>query len=209
MDQTSKNSPPNVTRANMRKGFTLIEMIVAIGVFTTSVLIIVGSLIMLNNASRKARTERIATDNLSAAIDSMSRSMRMGTQFHCGCTAPFDVPLDCPMTDALGGGGSQCIAFEGQGGDKESSADQIVFRLSGGRLQRSTASGALSPTDTYIDMTAPEINITDLKFYLRGSSPAIDQPVVTMNLRGRSVGQAKTATDFNLQTTIAPRTPNF
>ncbi len=190
-------------------GFTLIEMIVAIGVFTISVLIIVGSLIMLDNASRKARTERIATDNLSAAIDSMSRSMRMGKTFHCGCTAPFDTPLDCPMTDTLGGGGSQCIAFEGQGGDSSSPADQIVFRLSGGHLQRSTQGGALLPTDSYLDMTAPEITITNLNFYLRGSLPAVDQPVVTMNMQGKAGAQVKTATDFNLQTTIAPRTPNF
>lgn len=193
----------------MKRGFTLIEMIVAIGVFMISVLIIVGSLIMLNNASRKARTERIATDNVSAAIDSMSRSMRMGTTFHCGCTPPFDGALDCPMTDALGSGGSQCIAFEGQGGDKTSPNDQIVFRLSGGHLQRSTQGGALLPTDTYLDMTAPEIDITNLNFYLRGSLPTIDQPVITMNIRGRSGARVNLATDFNLQTTVAPRTPNF
>lgn len=193
-------------------GFTLVEMIVAMGVFTLSMLIIVGSLVSLNNASRKARTERIATDNLSAAIDSMARSMRMGTSFHCGCGGAGDPTfptgtLDCPM-DAFGGGGAQCIAFEGQSGTSNPN-DQIVFRFFNGHLQRSTQGGALLPVNTYLDMTAPEIVVTNLKFYLRGSAASVDQPVITMNIRGKSGVQAKTTTDFNLQTTISPRTPNF
>jgi hypothetical protein len=179
-------------------------MIVAIGIFMVSMLIIVGSLVSLNNASRKARTERIVTDNLSAAMDSMTRSIRMGTSFHCGCAGSFDTPSDCPMSDTLGNGGDQCLAFEGQSGSSVTAADQIIFKLSGGRLQRSTNGGI-----SYLDMTAPEISITNLKFYLRGSTVDEDQPIITMNIRGKSGAHAKTMTDFNLQTTIAPRTPNF
>ncbi len=85
-------------------------MIVAIGVFMISVLIIVGSLVTLTNASRKARTERITTDNLSAALDSMTRGIRMGTAFHCGA-APFNTPQDCVMSDVLGAGVGQPLAF--------------------------------------------------------------------------------------------------
>jgi hypothetical protein len=147
-------------------------------------------------------------DNLSAAIDSMSRSMRMGTSFHCGCevtAAAYALTKDCavPM-DTSGNGGERCIAFEGQGGNPLSIADQIVFQLSGGHLQRSTNGGT-----TYIDMTAPEIAITNLKFFLRGSTSAVDQPVISMLIRGKSGVKASSMTDFNLQTTIAPRTPNF
>lgn len=191
---------------NSTTGFTLIEMIVAIGVFMVSVLIIVGSLVSLNNASRKARTERIAMDNLSAAIDSMSRSVRMGTSFHCGCgdpTTPGDTtfpatPRDCPLNYVFPNdtGGDQCLAFKGQSGD------QIVFQLANGRIQRSINGAA------YLDMTAPEILITNLKFYLRGSAQG-DQPMVSVMMRGKTGVQAKTATAFNLQTTIVPRTPNF
>jgi type II secretory pathway pseudopilin PulG len=215
MHRSLKNLYPNKRhrygKASLTAGFTLVEMIVAIGVFMISVIIIVGSLISLNNASRKARTERIAMDNLSAAIDSMSRSMRMGTSFHCGCGGGGDPTFptgtrDCSMTDTLGSGGAQCIAFEGQGGSSASPNDQIVFRLFGGHLQRSTQSGALN---SYLDMTAPEITITNLNFYLQGSTAATDQPAIIMTIRGRAGARAQTATEFNLQTSIAPRTPNF
>lgn len=204
MYQSLKNLSSCISYSTRNRGFTLVEMIVSIGVFTISVLIIVGSLISLDNASRKARTERIATDNLSAALDSMARSIRMGTVFHCGCAGSFNTRLDCPMTDAVGGGGGQCLAFEGQFGSSLTPNDQIVFRLSGGRLQRSTNGGG-----AYLDMTAPEMTITNLKFYLTGSAAVIDQPVVIMNIRGKAGAQAKTMTDFNLQTTLAARTPNF
>lgn len=68
-----------------QQGFTLIEMIVASSVFIIIMLIVVGGLISLNNESRKSRSIRLVTDNLSAAIDSMSRAVRMGSYYHCGC----------------------------------------------------------------------------------------------------------------------------
>jgi type II secretory pathway pseudopilin PulG len=210
MHRSLKNLYPNKRhrygKASLTAGFTLVEMIVAIGVFMISVIIIVGSLISLNNASRKARTERIAMDNLSAAIDSISRSVRMGTSFHCGCgdpTTPGDTtfpatPRDCPLVYLFPNdtGGDRCLAFKGQGGD------QIIFRFFNGRIQRSINAAP------YLDMTAPEITITNLKFYLRGSAQG-DQPVISMMMRGASGVKKTIVTDFHLQTTVVPRTPNF
>lgn len=191
-----------------KRGFTLIEMIVATSVFIISVLIIVGSLVSLNNASRKARAIRIATDNLSAAIDSISRNVRMGTTFHCGCGGVGDPTFptgvrDCPMLDNLGNGGARCLAYEGQSGTG-GAGDQIVYRLSGGKIQRSTDSGV-----TYLDMTAPEIRVTDFKFFVQGIAKSEDQPVITMLMRGDTGVTPTTKTVFNLETTINPRTPNF
>ena len=199
-------------RGETQAGFSLIEMIVSISIFLIAILIIIGALISLSDASRKARSIRVVTDNLSAALDSMSRNIRMGGYYHCGCgspTTPGDTtfpnsPRDCPMTDNLGGGGDACFAFEGQYGDPTNVNDQIVYRLYGNRIQRSTDSGA-----TFKNLTAPEINISSLRFYVYGTTPAQDQPMVTMLLRGAASTSIRTATDFNVQTTISGRTPNF
>lgn len=193
-------------------GFSLIEMIVSMSIFLIAILIIIGALISLTDASRKARSVRVVTDNLSAAMDSMSRSIRMGGYYHCGCgdpTTPGDTtfpasPRSCPMTDTQGGGGDRCLAFEGQQGNSGISTDQIVYRLYNNRIQRSTDGGA-----TFLDLTAPEINISSLLFYVYGTQTNQDQPVVTMVLRGTASTTARTATDFNIQTTISARTPNF
>ena len=187
-----------------KRGFTLLEMIVATALFLVAMLIIIGSLISLNDASRKARTIRVATDNLSAALDSMSRSIRMGTSYHCGCNAPFDTPANCPMTTALGAGGEVCFAFEGQHGATGNSGDQVVYRLSNGRIQRSKDGGV-----SYLDLTAPEITIDTLRFFAGGTEQNANQPYVTMVIQGKAPLTAKTTTTFNIQTTIGQRTPNF
>ncbi len=200
---------------NTTSGFTLLEMIVAVSVFIVAILIIIGSLVSLNEESRKARTVRIVTDNLSAAVDSMSRNIRMGSSYHCGCgvsgvpSTPGDAtfptaPRNCAMTDTLGNGGDVCMAFEPEAGLTSTSSDQVIYRLSGNRIERSTDGGV-----SYLPLTAPEIKITDLHFYVYGTSPTVDQPVVTMTVRGTAALSVKTTTDFNIQTTIDARTPNF
>ena len=188
-------------------GFTLIEMIVATGIFTIVMLIVVGSLISLNNESRKSRSIRLVTDNISSAIDSMSRNMRMGAYFHCGCAGSVgypDAPLDCPLSDNLGNGGDQCFAFESQFGDQGVSTDQYVYRLFNHRIQRSKDGGAI-----FIDLTAPEITINDLRFFTFGSALDTHQPVVTVFIRGTASVTPRVATEFNIQTTLGSRTPNY
>ncbi|OGZ12021.1 MAG: hypothetical protein A2942_02235 [Candidatus Lloydbacteria bacterium RIFCSPLOWO2_01_FULL_50_20] len=179
-------------------------MIVAIGIFLTALLIILGALVAINNAARKMRSERVVADNLSAAIDSMSRNIRVGSNLHCGCDADTTTPKDCPMSDTLGGGGDMCIAFESQLGDPGDNGDQIIYKLSGTGIERSTDNGA-----TYLPLTAPELNISTFKFYVFGSATALDQPVVTMIIRGTASTNARTMTKFDVQTTVNVYTPKL
>lgn len=187
-----------------RKGFTLIEMIVSIGVFLTGFLIILGALVSIDNAARKTRATRIVMDNLSAAIDSMSRTIRVGSRFNCGCAGNIWEPNSCPATDQLGAGGGTCLAFEGQHGNPLDNGDQIVYRLSAGRLERSINSGV-----DYLPLTAAELHISTFRFYVYGTDVNMDQPVATIVIRGAASTTAKTTTKFDVQTTIAAYTPNI
>ena len=192
----------NFVGKKSKSGFSLIEMIVATTIFIIAMLIIVGALISLNNAARKARSVRLVVDNVDAAIDSMSRNIRMGSEFHCGCEvdpAQYSVLKDCdaPM-DAQGGGGDACFAFQSQRGEK------IVYQLTSGHIQRSNDGGA-----TFLDLTAPEITINSLRFFVYGTTINEDQPVVTMLIRGVAQLTTKTSTDFDIQTTIGARTPHY
>ena len=59
------------TVKNKKSGFTLIEMIISVGVFSVVMLISVGSLVLANDAFRKTRLLRNAVENASITLEGM------------------------------------------------------------------------------------------------------------------------------------------
>lgn len=200
-----------------KRGFTLVEIIVATAIFTMVVTIAVGALTQLNKTSREARAMRVIMDNANSAIDSMARTVRMGIRFDGGCAA------DCVCTGATantvrdtakiditnpGGTGNTCLRFYGpstSGGPME----EVKYHYNSAKksVERSVNSAA------WQDMTASELQVTDMRFYVNGTrygGAGIegDQPVITMLMRGTAKVSA-TSRDFTVQTTITPRTPNL
>ena len=64
-------------------GFTLIEMIVSLGVFSVVVTISVGALLILIASNRQLQEEQSVLSNLAFALDSMTREIRTGSQYYC------------------------------------------------------------------------------------------------------------------------------
>ena len=63
------------------KGFTLIEMMVAVSLFTVVMLVSVGSLLALIDASKRAQGIQSVMNNLNVALDGMVRALRMGQKY--------------------------------------------------------------------------------------------------------------------------------
>lgn len=181
------------------RGFTLVELLVSIAIFSLVMMIAVGSLLTMTEASRKAQALKSVMNNLNFAVESMSRMIRVGTTYHCGVVGSIGVAQDCTS-------GSSYIALEQSDGDLDSLADQVIFRLLEGRIERSTDGGA-----SFVPITADEVVIEDLKFYVVGSAPGPDtvQPKVVMTVRGYASISERTRTDFDLQTTITQRLPDI
>ena len=59
-------------------------MIVAVGLFSLVMLVSVGALLSLTGANRKAQALQSVMNNLNIALDGMVRSIRMGSDYHCG-----------------------------------------------------------------------------------------------------------------------------
>ena len=98
------------------RGFTLVEMIVAVALFAVVMLVSTGALLALVGANRKAQGLQSVMNNLNIALDGMIRSIRMGTAYRCGNSAPSDP--SCPT-------GGQSFYFESFGGDTTNSGDEI------------------------------------------------------------------------------------
>lgn len=183
------------TKPTLVCGFTLIEVIVATGVFLVVVVIAVGALLSLIDANRKALAQKAVINNVHFAVDQMVREIRVGTTYHCG-GGSFSGPADCLAGDDF-------FVFERSGGDPSTTEDQIIYRKNGTGIEISYDGGA-----TFASLTAPDVIIDTLQFVVSGSLGSDTlQPRVLLIVQGRA-GTGKTETDFDVQTIITQRIPD-
>lgn len=180
---TSMGTGPN-------RGFTLVEMMVSLGLFTIVMFIATSSFLSIVNSDRKARSVRIAADNLNIALEDMSRRIKTGTEYYCG---PGGEALGL-VKDCAVGTSSDTVFFTGQDGKRVKYSPDSV-----GGILRSVG------IDAPILVTSTEINITDLKFFVTGSSSAdTKQPIVVIVIKG-SLGAGTAMSSFKIQTTVTQR----
>ncbi|OGF61325.1 hypothetical protein A2662_00525 [Candidatus Giovannonibacteria bacterium RIFCSPHIGHO2_01_FULL_45_33] len=191
-----------------KPGFSLIEIIVSLGVFGVASLIAVSSLLAMVAAQRKAISIQSAYDDLRYGIEVISKEMRTGDVFYCGVWADINTlsPLDCPPT----GAGAQAITFVNAQGK------MVTYRfntkaLSGvsiGFMERSLDGGV-----TWEQATGDNANLQDLRFYVTGSKSFQDEAtdgelhfhaIITLIVNG-SAGSGKSKSQFSLETTMTQR----
>lgn len=172
----------------LKKGFTLIEMLVATSVFSVTVLISLGSFLAVLSAQKKANAIANIQENIKFSVEMMLREIRTGKNYYCGYGDGTNTN-DCPN-------GGSVITFRNYLGQT------VIYRLNGNQIEKSDDGGF-----NYLAVTFPEITITDFKFYVSGSNPSPDitQPRVTMTVAGETGLTIKTKSKFNIQTTISQR----
>ena len=175
-------------------GFTLIEIMVSVGIFAIVMTISAGSLFSILDANAKSQAQKSVINNLNLALESMSRSMRVGTAYHCGDSGALNDVVDCSSGDSF-------FAFEASGGDDGTSSDQVIFRLSGTSIEKSIDGGG-----SFTAITSPQVVVENLTFYVTGSSSSDNsQPKVLITVRGEAGTKERTKTDFDIQTTVSQR----
>jgi prepilin-type N-terminal cleavage/methylation domain-containing protein len=176
----------------MKRGFTLIEMMVSVSIFIVIMTVSMGALLGVYAANRKFEALKTVMDNLNLSVESMSREMRFGTAYHCdtaGGLTSVSTPQNCPS-------GNTAMAFLDEDG-----TTRIVYEINGTEIDKSTDGGL-----TYVPVTAPEITITSLNFYVTGATPSDSfQPKVLIKISGHSGTTADSQTSFTLQTLVSQR----
>jgi type II secretion system protein J len=204
---------PHVSRVAEVKpyrGFTLIEMMVAVSIFAIVMMVGVGALLSLVQINKRAQAVNSVMNNLNSALESMSRSIRVGTNYYCATSATPPSPTvlattqDCPGT--TGNPAGILLAFESPSGDPANVNDQVVYRLNGNQLERSLSSGA---NGSWVALTAPEVTITSFNFYVIGA-PRGDflQPRVLMRIIG-TANVPGGSTSFSIQASVVQRLLDF
>lgn len=168
------------TVATQQKGFTLVEMIVAIFVFSVVMVVSTGALVSIIGANRKAQSVKSVMNNVAFSLDSMTRALRVGTDYDCGVSS-------CASE------GSESLTFT----DVDGREVQYRFNESSNQIERDIDGAGFQA------LTAPEVTVDRLMFYVDGVE-SDGQPRVLIVVGGRA-GVGKSETVFNIQTLVSQR----
>lgn len=173
-----------------KRGFTLIEIMVALTIFTLIMTMSLGSILSVFDANQKSKSLRSVMDNLNFSLESMTRTIRFGNSYHCDSSiAPISSPRDCA------GGSSAMTLMSAEG-------IETTYLLSNNKIYRSFDGGA-----TREAITSNDIVITKLDFRVFGSTiyPNTNQPQVIIVVEGYVGSKLTTRSSFSLQTTVSQR----
>lgn len=165
---------------NPARGYTLIELMVALGIFAIIMLLASGAYLMMISVTRKAQGISTGVDNLSFALEVMTRNMRTGTNYNC------DLINDCPS-----GGGT--LSFDA---NVNGATVPITYSLVGNSIQE------IKGTETRT-LTDASVNVSLLKFYVVGTQKTptdYQQPHVLMVVSGTVTSSALSTEPFYVQT---------
>ena len=205
-------------------GFTLIEMIVSLAIFSIIVTMTIGALLVLIANNQKLQGEQSVMTNLSFALDSMTREIRTGTSYYCaerpnsvsgGADAIFGAGVN---HEALALTTKDCASGRGNGNDLQG----VSFIESGDSI-----TGVENRILYFFDKTDPAnkslkrkvgasagqsivssgLEIINAEFFVSGARPRslgdLAQPTVTIHIIAKEIDNSKL---YYLQTTVTQRT---
>ena len=198
---------------NKSKGFSLIELMVSLTIFSIVMTISMGTLLVLIDANAKAQALSSAMTNLSFAMDSMTRSIRTGKDYYCAAAASV------AGTSAFNSNTQDCISgntaiiftpgFESEW--------RMAYRLNGTSIeQRIDKNGVAGDWVAITSDQQPAAVVVDtLTFVVEGSadtaaaSPDFDQPRISLLVAGSVQNGLVNATRFQIQSNVTQRVLNY
>ena len=213
-------------------GFTLIEMLVSLSLFTVVVTMSVGTLLVLIDANGRAQSMQLIMTNLSFSLDSMTREIRTGTYWYCddasGTNPPGSIPAVTATRDCLPGDDGDYISII-ETGDSITSpygTNRITYAYDSDFYTSDTGipnhgailrklGGPTGAESSWVPLTGTDILIDEMRLSVSETdtysvSSNLFQPTVSIYIHGiaglDSSGGAVTKTkEFELQTSITQR----
>lgn len=210
----------NISKIEKQKGFTLVEVMIAVGLFVVVMVFGIGSVLSTNTAHKKSQSQRAINDNLSFVIEDMSRNIRLGSNYRCPIGLgsinpdPTGYEFTANITDAAAqdceiGDESLTLSFDPMNAnfdDPADTSDQMAYVIYDSAIYKASASTFDGSAHTFIRITPPEIFIDMQKsgFTVIGTETTGTQPRVIIRLSG-TVAYKNITTPFDIQTTLSQR----
>jgi len=185
------------------KGFTLVEMLVAIAVFMMVVTVAMSALMSIINANRKAKAIQSIVSNVNFVVESISRDIRMGSKYYCGTTQGVS---DCstgsgyPSVNYISPDGTMRVYYNFT---PPVGSVRGYLRKCTDTLIGTNCSSILSNNPYYSQITSPDVNVLSVEFYVVRNGSV--QPKVIIIMEGEAGSVKDVKSKFSLQTTASQR----
>lgn len=192
---------------NKTAGFTLIEMLVSLALFTIVSTVTVGALLSLIGGSQRLMKQQTLTSSAIWSLDNMTREIRTGNYYYCGDSdASKDVEdiADCAS-------GNKAMSFV-ESSTRSSSGGRVAYyfakdpSLTGepGSLWRKIGTDLatkLLPDDVVVDISRSRFFVTGSETLTKNNTDT-EQPTVTIIMVLAETAETASTT---FQTTITQR----
>ncbi len=194
------------------KGFSLIELMVSLTIFSIVMTVSISTLLVIIDANAKSQALYNTMTDLSFALDTMTRNIRMGSMYHCAA------PDSNSIKDYLKGGTGDIINNDCVNGNTAIAFTHNVngrygYRLSEGHIEQTVNNSSSDPTwvnitsdgnaGLYVDIKKFEIVVENSGSVLTDSDT--DQPQISIIIAGEITNGLDTPTAFRLQSNVTPR----
>ena len=197
------------------RGFTLLELMLSITLFSAAMLIAVSSLLGVISFQRKSSALQRVENNINFAVRSIMADIGVGDRYYCTNSVPLPaVSADNITPQSCWGliwpNGGSILVFKNVRGEK------TVYRINNGSILRCVStSGACDSGSgaSYLRLTAAYVNVASppSAFYVDGAGPVpgdTKQPRVQIVVRASTDVGRQTET-INIQSTVSQFSPDF
>lgn len=212
----------------MKKGFTLIEIIVALMIFSIVVVVALAALVKILDANKKAQTIQDAVVSMSFTMESMTRELRTGSAYYCKKWLG-DSDLNLPPSNSLSSQdigdcngvsssvNNQAVGFAfltnktatNAGGCRLINAYEIVPNLPGGSFNGTFSFKKASQTACNQSLTfTPVLDTNSLSltgYFLQAKNSQF--PLLFVRMDGNAGNREAVKTYFSIQTASSARIP--
>jgi prepilin-type N-terminal cleavage/methylation domain-containing protein len=197
----------NSKKNNSERGFTLVEMLVSVAIFSIVVMISLGAILTILEAKRKARTLTEVMNNLNFSIEMITRSLKTG------------VEPDYTATD----GGTiivGAIILDEEGFKREKTRYRLSNEDGRGFIERCATvindsqsyAGADCASNDWMPITSDMVDIERFDVLVTATesfNDGVDQPRTQLFIKGTVQISDRISSDFSLQTTVSQRRLNL
>ncbi len=200
-----------------RKGYSLVEILVVLGLFSSIATLSLGALFNAQSVNARLQQTQAILDNMNLSTQTITREIRFGSDFYCATMLPIGAQTVPTVRKNCVPGTTRGTVLIFKPSDAVNELDRVAYYVSGGVLYKDVY--PYLGTTTVLQMTSDDVNVTSFSIYVDGANTsagtndepvgAIDykQPLITIFLSGvtRPAKESTPPATFDIETAVSAR----